>query len=55
MPVLKRRLEILENPDFFKAEAVGEQSYGKVKVLIPCYQEKLLNAISGDRTANRHR
>ena len=55
VPVLIRRLKIQANPDFLKAEDVGECSFGEAKVLIPCYQEKLLNAKLGDRTANRHR
>ena len=55
IPVLMRRLESQENPGFFKAEAVGELPARGVKVLTPSYQEKPLNAILGDRTANRHR
>jgi hypothetical protein len=50
-----RRLEIQGNPDFLKAEAVGEFLFGGAKVLNLCHQEKPLNAKLGDRTANRHR
>ena len=55
VPVLMRRLEFQENPEFCKAEAVGEKPARVFNVLTPSYQEKPLNAKLGDRTANRHR
>ena len=50
-----RRLDPQENPGIYMAEAVGEWNFGEAKVLILCYQEKLLNAKLSDRTVNRHR